>query len=118
MARFLPVALASIVGGSIAFADPAVAKPYIYVTSGTYNGTAIECMNNVKPVLSRLQFGNFESDQSNDKRITKISGYHNDEYVTVEVECDQKLGITAVGVAGLDNKLTFDLYNKVINAKW
>ena len=61
----------------------------------------------------------FYDDQISKKdRAGKVSGYRSDEYLSVEIECHQKMGITVVGVAGLDNDLTWKTYQALNNAQW
>jgi hypothetical protein len=70
-------------------------------------------------VLNKLAFDNFYIDDSLKKeRKLSISGYHKDEYLSVEIECDQKMGVTSLGVSGLDHELTFDMYEKLYKSKW
>jgi hypothetical protein len=40
------------------------------------------------------------------------------EYLSVEIECNQKMGITVLGVAGLDNELTWKTYKALNKAEW
>ena len=118
MKLLFSIAASSVISGSLLAADQAKARPFIYVNSWAYNGSALQCIENVEPVLSKLKFENFDSQQTDDKRATKITGYHKKEYVTVEIECDQKLGITVIGVAGIDNDLTYEIYSKLRKAQW
>ena len=59
----------------------------------------------------------FEIETVNESnRSVSISGDHKTEYIVVEIACDQKLGVTALSIAGLDNEYTYDLYLKLFNS--
>ena len=113
------IAAAAVCGTFLFATKRAEAKPFIYVDSYSYSGTAEQCLKNARIVLNKLAFDNFYIDDSLKKeRKLSISGYHKDEYLSVEIECDQKMGVTSLGVSGLDHELTFDMYEKLYKSKW
>ena len=95
------------------------AKPFIYVDSYSYDCTADKCVENAESELKKLEFENFVIDTSlKNKRKLSVAGYHKDEYIAVEIHCDQKIGITSLGVSGLDPDLTYEMYGKLHKASW
>ena len=110
----------SIICGTCLLATKGVeAKPFIYVDSYSYDGTADKCVENAESELKKLEFENFVIDNSlKNKRKLSVAGYHKDEYIAVEIHCDQKIGITSLGVSGLDPDLTYEMYGKLHKASW
>lgn len=95
------------------------AKPFLYTDSYSHGGTAQKCLANAKSTLKKLSFDNFSvDDSSKDLRSLSIKGYHQDEYIVAEIECNQKLGVTILGVSGLDNEMTYEMYSKLHRAEW
>ena len=47
-----------------------------------------------------------------------ITGYHQTEYLTVEIQCDQKMGVSVLGVSGLDNTIAYEMYKKLHKEGW
>jgi hypothetical protein len=86
--------------------------------SYSHGNTHQKCIAQAKTVLQQNGFGNFDQDQYLEDRVSEITGYHNEESLTVEIECDQKLGTTSLAVSGLDNQLTFDMYKVLHKAEW
>ena len=99
---------------------PAVqAKPFLYVISFPYSGKLENCLSGARKAMKAQGINTFYDDQISKKdRAGKVSGYSSDEYLSVEIECDQKMGITVLGVAGLDNDLTWKTYQALNNAQW
>ena len=100
--------------------SPAVqAKPFLYVTSFSHGGTMKECLAGAKSAMKREGIDSFYDDFISTKnRYGKVSGYSSNEYLSVEIECDQKMGVTVLGVAGLDNDLAWDTYQALRKANW
>ena len=97
----------------------AIAKPFIYTSFYSYSGSYKSCIKKAEAALKRLGFERFEHENTNEKnRSVSIAGYHESEYLTAEIECDQKLGITSLGVAGLDNDITYEYYGKLYDSEW
>ena len=101
-------------------ASPAVqAKPFLYVTSFSHGGNVKECLAGAKSAMKQEGIDAFYDDFISTKnRVGKVSGYNSNEYLSVEIECDQKMGVTVLGVAGLDNDLTWDTYQALRKANW
>ena len=95
------------------------AKPFIYTSFYSYSGSYKSCIKKAEAVLTSLGFEEFEYDNTDENnRSVSIAGYHKNEYLTAEIECDQKLGITSLGIAGLDNEITFEYYEKLHDSEW
>ena len=118
MRLFFTAAAASIALAGLPISS-VMAKPFLYVISLSHTGDYQQCMRNAKEALKKVGINNFYDDVvSEQNRAGKISGYSADEFLSVEVECDQKMGVTAFGVAGLDNDLTYDTYQKLLDMEW
>ena len=95
------------------------AKPFLYLSTFSYSGTYQTCISQAEEVLKKFNFEDFEYDKNNEKdRLVAISGYHKDEFMSIQIECDQKMGITSFGIAGLDNDTTYEYYKKIHDAEW
>ena len=99
---------------------PAVnAKPFLYVTSFSHGGKVEDCLAGAKKAIQKEGIDSFYDDTLSTKhRVGKVSGYSTNEYLSVEIECDQKMGVTVLGVAGLDNDLTWKTYQSLKKATW
>ena len=118
--KLLNAIAAAVVCGTFLFATKrAEAKPFIYVDSYSYGGTAEKCLKNARSVLKKLEFDDFDIDDSLKKeRKLSITGYHKEEYLSAEIECDQKMGVSSLGVSGLDHDLTYEMYGKLHESEW
>ena len=108
----------AITGITLLSAGKVNARPYIYIGTYSHGRTHQECLAKAKTVLQKNGFGDFDENQYRKARASEIKGYHNDESLTVVIECDQKLGTTSLAVSGLDNKLTYDMYEVFHKAEW
>lgn len=117
MKLFSVIAAIPVIATSAIDIAAANAKPFVY-TSLYADGRAYkECLEDAESILKSRQFKDLEIDNSNEiVRAVSISGYHENEYVTVEVECDQNLGVTSLAVAGIDNEFTYKIYRKLYDA--
>ena len=117
MKLFGVIATISVIATSAIDIAAASAKPFVY-TSLFADGRAYkECLKDAESILKSRQFKGLEIDNSNENvSAVSISGYHENEYVTVEVECDQNLGVTSLAVAGIDNEFTYKIYRKLYDA--
>lgn len=52
------------------------------------------------------------------KRIAYVTACHNDDYMVVEIGCDQKPGVTYLAISGLDNETTYKTYSKLYTSEW
>ena len=111
-------AVIAITGTTLLSAGKVNARPYIYMGTYSYGGTHQDCIANAKTVLQKNRFGDFDENQYPKNRASEIKGYHDDESLTVVIECDQKIGTTSFAVSGLDNKLTYDMYEVFHDADW
>ena len=117
MKLFTAIAAAAFVGTSALDISAANAKPFLYASTFADSRTYAECLKGTESILKKHQFEDFEFDNANKAyRSVSISGYYKNEYLTVEVECDQKLGVTSLSVAGLDNEFTYQIYVKLFEA--
>jgi len=113
------IAAAAIVGGSFFSGAPAHAKPFIYTNVYSYGGDFKTCLKRAKQALVENGFSDFEENISAESKSGVTSGYRSqDSYLTAEIGCDQKLGVTTLGVAGLDNDATYEMYQKLGDATW
>ncbi len=113
------IAAAAVIGTSLLTPKSAEAKPFIYVDNYSYGGTTEQCLKNAQQVLKNHNFDSINEDISLQKeRVVSVTGYHQKEYLTVEIQCDQKMGVTVLGVSGLDNKITYETYKKLHKANW
>ncbi len=112
------LAAIAITGTTLLSAGKVNARPYIYMDSYSHGNTHQKCIAQAKTVLQQNGFGNFDEDQYLEDRVSEITGYHNEESLTVEIECDQKLGTTSLAVSGLDGDFTYKMYGILFNASW
>ena len=105
---------------TLMFASSAVeAKPFIYTSFYSYSGSYKSCIKKAEAALKSLGFQGFERDNTNERiRSVSIAGYHESEYLTAEIECDQKLGVTSLGVAALDNDIAYEYFLKLYDLEW
>ena len=117
MKLFGVIATISVVATAVIDIAAANAKPFVYTSLFADGRTYKECLKSAESILKSRQFKDLETDNSNvNVRAVSISGYHENEYVTVEVECDQNLGVTSLAVAGIDNEFTYEIYRKLYDA--
>ena len=103
----------------LAITPPAQAKPFLYVISYSHSGTMEECLAGAKRAMRKEGIDSFYDDSIDEgNRAGKASGYSSNEYLAVEIECDQKMGVTVLGVAGLDNDLAWKTYKALTKARW
>lgn len=111
------IATISLIATSAVDITAANAKPFVYTSLFADGRTYEECLKSAESTLKSRQFKDLEIDNSNENvRAVSISGYHENEYVTVEVECDQSLGVTSLAVAGIDNEFTYKIYRILYDA--
>ena len=117
MKLFGVIATISVIATSAIDIAAASAKPFVYTSFFADGRTYKECLKSAESILKSRQFKDLEIDNSNENvSAVSISGYHENEYVTVEVECDQNLGVTSLAVAGIDNEFTYKIYRKLYDA--
>ena len=117
--NFLPLISAlTATSSSLFIANPAIARPFVYLDTFTHGQTHKECIAGAKKVLLKNGFANLESFEQLENRESEVSGYHKQESITATIECNQKLGTTSLAVSGLDNKTTYEMYKNLFHAKW
>ena len=105
--------------GAIVIPAELNAKPFVYTSVFSYDSTYKVCLRNAKELLRKNGFDRFEDDDINIKsRRAATTAYHESEYITVDITCYQKHGITSLAVSGLDNDLTYRIYEKFYNSSW
>ena len=109
---------AVIVGSPLINIASANAKPFIYSNAFEYRGTSKQCLKGAEAVLKRYEIEDVQIEYTKDWRIAFIHGSHKSEYIAIQIECNQKLGVTTLAIAGLDNDFTFQLYSKLFDARW
>ena len=103
----------------LAITPAAQAKPFLYVRSFPHGGKVENCLAAAKKAMQEQGIDRFYDDTLSTKnRVGKVSGSSSNEYLSVEIECNQKMGITVLGVAGLDNELTWKTYKALNKAEW
>ena len=113
-----PVAVLVIAGTSLFATNQANARPQLFIDSFTNGDTYKVCIASAKKVLKANGFEEFHEDEDSKYRSASVTGYHKSESLTAEIECNQKLGITLFGVSGLDNEITYKMYQKLYDAEW
>ena len=76
-------------------------------------------MRGAKAALREAGFTrNVNSNVNGGKRYGEVYGDHYDGSMTAEINCEISKGVTILGVAGLDNDVTFRKYNELHRAEW
>ena len=99
-------------------ASPINARPWLYMDTFSHGGTYQICITNASKVLKANGFTNLEVDENTKAKISEVTGYNQDDYLTAAIECNQKLGITGFSVSGLDNLSTYNMYGVLFDAEW
>ena len=97
---------------------PAIAQPQIYLSTFSYSGTAGQCVKSAEAVLRAHDFSNIKQSKKEKSRFASVWGYHKDEMITAEIQCAQKLGVTTLGVGGVDGDITYKIFSKLYDANW
>lgn len=98
---------------------PAAARPFLYMSSFDYSGSYKQCITNAEKVLRTNGFDrDLEVREFAEDRAAEVYGFKNDEAIIAEIQCIQKAGLTLLGVAGLDNETTWEVYDKLRKATW
>jgi hypothetical protein len=64
-------------------------------------------------------FDRFEDEVTDaSDRYAVVAGYHSSEFITAQITCHQKLGLAILGVAGLDNNITYEVYKQLARSEW
>ncbi len=116
--KLLSSIAAAVIGTSFVSTTPAEARPFVYLDSFTYGKDYKTCIKNAEQALVANGFANFEEDENARARKSDISGFHKRESLTAVIECNQRLGITTFSVSGLDNDITYEMYEVLFEADW
>ncbi|MCP9819882.1 hypothetical protein KBZ18_10290 [Synechococcus sp. Cruz-9H2] len=100
--------------------DVAHSRPFLYISSFTYGGSAKQCLEGAKTALQRNGFTLNLSIQyyNNQSMGGSVSGSLPDAPVVAEIDCDKSIGVSAVAVSGLDNEVTYQKYTELYKEKW
>ena len=102
MKLFTSIAAVAVIAGSpLLHITSANAKPFIYSNTFAYSGTIEQCLKGAEAVLKNNEVEDIQIEYKQDNRIAFIYGSHRNEYTAVQIECNQKLGITALAIAGI-----------------
>jgi hypothetical protein len=112
------IAAISIVSASMITTNPVRARPFLYLDTFTHGQTHQKCIDRATKVLNSNGFEEVDEEIMLKHRLSEITGYHKNESVTAVIECNQKLGITAFAVSGLDNEITYRMYQVLYDAEW
>ena len=118
MKIFNAIASATAACASLFANSPAHARPFIYTNALTYNGASAQCVKGAEALLAKYKFTDFEREEDKEYRFAGIAGHQEDDVITAQIDCYQKLGITTLTVSGLDNLQTFEFYKKLLEEKW
>lgn len=99
--------------------SPAVARPFLYMSSFDYTGPYATCLANAEKALRAEGFSrDLKSNSSAEEKAGMVYAFYNGEAIIAEIQCIQKAGITLLGVAGIDNESTWKLYQNLRKADW
>ena len=111
--------LAATAGLFLSVAIPsAQARPYLYVDVFEHGGSVKQCLDGAEAVLIDLGFTEDLGRDRIGEKQGSVSGQMESDAVSAEIYCDQKLGVTSIGVAGLDNDLSYEKYTALFDAEW
>ena len=89
------------------------------MSSYDYDGSYVTCIGNAEKALRSQGFNrDLKSKKFPESRSAMVYAWHDDESITADIRCYQKDGLTLLGVAGLDNDTTYDIYQKLQEATW
>ena len=112
---FLPLAAISILMPQLS----ADARPYLYMSAYEYDGSYSACAANAEKVLRGQGFNDgLKSEKDSESRSAMVYAWHDDESITADIRCYQREGTTVLGVAGIDNEVTWEIYEKLKAADW
>ena len=99
--------------------SPALARPWVYLTSFSYSGTGEKCLRAARVALANAGFtrevytSRFDSQEGG-----LVEALLTNSPVRAKIECDPKIGITSLAVSGLSNDLTYEKYMVLFKAEW
>tara|TARA_Y100000991_G_scaffold56285_1_gene41149 strand:+ start:1837 stop:2193 length:357 start_codon:yes stop_codon:yes gene_type:complete len=115
--RLVPLVAIAGLFSSVAI-QSAQARPYLYVDVFEHGGSVQECLDGAEAALIDLGFTEDLGRDRIGEKQGSVSGQMESDSVSAEIYCDQKLGVTSIGVAGLDNDLSYEKYRALFKAEW
>ncbi|QPN66567.1 hypothetical protein [Synechococcus sp. CBW1006] len=104
---------------SVAMEASAIARPFLYMASFDYSGPYKQCVANAEKLLRSSGISReLEKKEYEESKSAVVFAFKDDDAITVEIQCIQKAGISLLGVAGLDNEGTWELFNELSAASW
>ncbi len=117
MKLFNFLSASAVVGAALFTSSSVEARPHLYTGVFGYSGNVEECIGGAKTLLKTNGFNkSLEVDKK--ERMAYVTAYHENEYMVVEIGCDQKIGVTYLAVSGLDNDTTYKIYSKLYGSEW
>ncbi|QNI72885.1 putative conserved secreted protein [Synechococcus sp. NOUM97013] len=99
--------------------SPALARPWVYLTSFSYGGTGEQCLGAARSALANAGFTREEyTSRFDNQKGGLVEALLTNAPVRAKIECDPKLGITSLAVSGLNNDLTYEKYMELFKAEW
>ena len=99
--------------------SPALARPWVYLTSFSYGGTGEQCLGAARIALANAGFTrDVYTSRFDSQKGGLVEALLSNSPVRAKIECDPKLGITSLAVSGLNNELTYEKYMELFKAEW
>jgi len=97
----------------------AIARPWLYVSSFTYTGKLDACLDSAKKALTAAGFTqDLEISKTQSSKSGHVEGLLQGEPVRAQIECNPSEGISALGVSGLENEITYNKYFQLYKSQW
>ena len=107
---------------ALSSAAPSFARPFQYISGFPYSGSAKECLLGAVKALKKAGFSRDLSTELFEDEMTglggHVEGYLKDLPVVASIECNQREGISALAVSGLDADITYEKYSSLFDAEW
>ena len=103
-------------GALVCCAAPASAAPNVYSTAWNESFTLAECFSRAKKVATANGFTvDQEEVLDDDKKDGTFFAFSADSPFSLAVRCMPTTGIISIGVGGIGNRATYDVYEKIFN---
>jgi len=93
------------------------AAPYIYLSTFKYDGSLSTCLGNAESTLRKNGFTEHFARNQKDEYGT-VSADNPRGLVAAKIECDMKIGSSALAVSSQNNNAAYDSYKKLSDAEW
>jgi len=93
------------------------AAPYIYLSTFKYDGNLSICLDNAESALRKNGFTEHFARDLKDEYGT-ITADNPRGLVAAKIECDMKIGSSALAVSSQNNNAAYDSYKKLSDAEW